>query len=200
MKELEKEEEGDEEDEEIEEEDEENEIEEDEKVEQPDQEMESEDEDDLFVVKRRIEPDQDLEETNPLLETKKVFSKNQLKKIKKGGISGGKNKVYFDGEGKPISSLEYHIKQDNLKIKTDKDVDDNSKPEDYFNKLKEDLDKNRGVDDQIALERLKQKRIKNKRQRKERELMKDANRYQENEEEEVDNEEEANHKRTKYEE
>ncbi|CAI2386368.1 unnamed protein product [Moneuplotes crassus] len=157
--------------------------------------QQEEDDDDLFVFKRKIAPDDDLENEPEKFETKTKFSKNSLKKIKKGGVSQGQNKVFLDKDGKPISSLEYHIQQDTIKLKTEDDLDDNVKPEDYFNKLKSDLDKNKGLDNQIALDRLKQKRIKRKRQRQEREQLKEAAKYESASEE---FEEEDTHKRAKY--
>jgi hypothetical protein len=39
-------------------------------------------------------------------------SKKKLRKITKDGPFQGKNKVFFDAEGKPISSLHYHLQQD----------------------------------------------------------------------------------------
>ena len=152
-----------------------------------------EEDDELFVFKRRIEPDQKLDDKNEI-DIKKIFSKSSLKKFKKGGVSGGQNKIFFDKDGKPMTSLEYHVKQDKLKSKKG---DENLEPEDYFNKVKADLEQNKGVDDQIALERLKQKRIKRKRQRKEREQIKEMNRIQNDEQE--DDEEESGNKRARYE-
>lgn len=36
-------------------------------------------------------------------------SKKKLRKITKDGPLQGKNKVFFGPDGKPISSLEYHL-------------------------------------------------------------------------------------------
>ena len=40
------------------------------------------------------------------------FSKKKLRKITKDGPFQGKNKVYFDAEGRAISSLEYNLRKD----------------------------------------------------------------------------------------
>ena len=121
--------------------------------------------DDLFVLKRTIKPEDELEneESEMEFESKKVFSKNQLKKIKKGGISQGKNKVYFDADGKPLTSLEYYYKTD-----TNKDENEDGDPDEYINKVKKSLSQTKDMDAQIAQERLKQKRLKRKRQREEK--------------------------------
>jgi ATP-dependent RNA helicase DDX10/DBP4 len=146
------------------------------------QKSEPEDEEDLFTLKRRIDPDEKLDENDNSeedIEPIKVFSKNAVKKIKKGGISQGKNKIYFGAGGKPMTSLEYHIQHDTLK-EGEHDGDDIA-PEEYFNKVKMSLSQNKAVDEQIALDRLKNKRQKRKRQRAEREEKKQMKRgkYQE---------------------
>lgn len=128
----------------------------------------SDPEDDLFTIKRTIQPDEPLDDETPEFEIKKLFSKNSLKKIKKGGVSGGQNKIYFDAEGKPMTSLEYHIKVDKHKNQNEDDGE-NLLPEDYFSKLKQSLGQNKEIDNQIAQDRIKQKRLKKKRQRQERE-------------------------------
>lgn len=38
-------------------------------------------------------------------------SKKKLRKITRDGPFDGKNKVFFDADGKTISSLEYHVGQ-----------------------------------------------------------------------------------------
>jgi ATP-dependent RNA helicase DDX10/DBP4 len=127
-------------------------------------------EDDLFTIKRTIQPDEPIDDDTPEFEPRKIFSKNSLKKIKKGGVAGGANKIYFDNEGKSMTSLEYHIKVDSHKTKTlDEGLGDAIKPEDYFSKLKQSLGQNKEVDDQIAKDRINAKRMKKKRQRLERE-------------------------------
>lgn len=39
------------------------------------------------------------------------ISKKRIRKITKDGPFQGKNKVYFDNNGNPISSLDYHFKK-----------------------------------------------------------------------------------------
>lgn len=126
-------------------------------------------EDDLFTVKRKIEPDEALEEEEEEIEIKPKFSKNSLKKIKKGGVSGGSNKIFFGAGGKPMTSLEYHVKNNAVK---DDDENADVNPEQYFDKVKQSLGLNKEVDDEIAMKRLKLKRLKRKRQRSEREQQK----------------------------
>lgn len=148
----------------------------------------SDPEDDLFTIKRTIQPDQPIDDETPEFEIKKLFSKNSLKKIKKGGVSGGQNKIYFDAEGKPMTSLEYHIKVDKHKNQNDEDGE-NLAPEDYFSKLKQSLGQNKEIDNQIAQDRIKQKRLKKKRQRQEREQHNMSKRVVYEEEDDDDEEE-----------
>lgn len=143
---------------------------------------ESDQDEDLFTVKRRIAPDEDIEEEEDQFESRKIFSKNALKKIRKGGISQGKNKMYFDAEGKPMTSLEYHMQQDTFKNKG-KEAEEEIVPEQYFSQIKQSLTQNKEIDDQIALDRLKKLRQKRKRQRAEREAFKDSNRYMDSDDE-----------------
>ena len=133
--------------------------------------------DDLFTLKRTIKPDDDVEPDEPEIETKKIFSKNQLKKIKKGGISQGKNKVYFDAEGNPISSLSYHYKASDLK--EDDNAEENENQDEYISKIKKSLTQTQAMDNQIAQDRLKQKRVKRKRQRDDKEKEKKLKKMQE---------------------
>jgi len=145
------------------------------------QEEEDQEEDDLFTVKRRIAPDEPLENEDPALadEPRKVYSKNQLKKIKKGGVAQGKNKVYFGADGKTMTSLEYHMQKDTFK--NEEEIPDDVKPEDYFNKIKMSLDANKEIDNQIALQRLKVKRLKRKRQRDTKRQEQENQRLEDNE-------------------
>lgn len=178
--------------------------------EQPSQE---EEDDDLFTVKRRIAADEPLENEEDMLadEPRKVYSKNQLKKIKKGGVAQGKNKVYFGADGKTMTSLEYHMKKDTFK--NEEEIPDDVKPEDYFNKIKMSLDANKEIDNEIALKRLKQKRLKKKRQRdekrKEQELQRldddddyegegEGDEHQDDEEDDEEDEKPAKHKHSKH--
>ena len=39
------------------------------------------------------------------------MSKTKLRKITKEGPFDGKNKVFFDAAGKPVSAFEFHLKQ-----------------------------------------------------------------------------------------
>lgn len=143
--------------------------------------QEESDDEELFQIKRKIEPDQPLEEgesedsEDHIPVTK--FSKNKLKKIKRGGIADGKNKVYFDKTGKTITSLEYHMKHGTFKGES-ADVAEAANPDDaeeatskdqssYITKVKESLLQNKGRDDQIATDRVKQKRIKKRKQKEE---------------------------------
>ena len=111
-------------------------------------------------------PDEGIEEAE---EIKPIFSKNKLKKIKRGGIADGKNKIYFDNDGQPITSLEYHMKHNTFtKDNQDQaDKDDQDQETDYFDKVKKSLQANKNIDDQIANERVKQKRIKKRKQKEE---------------------------------
>lgn len=137
-------------------------------VEDSGEEQPEEDDEDLFTVKRTIVPDEDLEEDKQF-EPKTSFSKNQLKKIKKGGISQGKNKIMFGAGGKPVTSLEYHLQND--KFKGEDTQKEEIQPEEYFAKIKNSLSLNKEVDAKIAAERLQKLRQKRKRQRQERELL-----------------------------
>ena len=71
---------------------------------------------DFFTSKknqRQIESDGENEEG---VEELKV-SKKKLSKITKDGPFSGKNKIFFNAQGVPISSLEYHLKQDSFDLK-----------------------------------------------------------------------------------
>ena len=122
------------------------------------------DEDQLFTVKRTIMPDEGIEEAE---EIKPIFSKNKLKKIKRGGIADGKNKIYFDNDGQPITSLEYHMKHNTFTKDNQDQTGKDDQETDYFDKVKKSLQANKNIDDQIANERVKQKRIKKRKQKEE---------------------------------
>lgn len=125
---------------------------------------EEEDDEDLFVLKRKIEP---TDESDHEIETIKKFSKNKLKKITKEGISRGKNKLYFDKDGNPVSSFDYHLKKgefNGLITNEEEDKEEVSQAA-YMNKIKESLAQHKEIDNQIASERLKKKRIKKRKQK-----------------------------------
>lgn len=67
---------------------------------------EDDDDADFFTSKKeqRYIESEDEKEAAPI-----KVSKKQLRKITKDGPYQGKNKVFFDSQGKPISSLEYHL-------------------------------------------------------------------------------------------
>ena len=77
---------------------------------------ESEEEEEFFVSKKnQREIGSDGEEKESSSEEEEVIkrdlkvNKKKLRKITKDGPFQGKNKVYFDAEGKPISSLQHHL-------------------------------------------------------------------------------------------
>jgi len=51
----------------------------------------------------------DKKDALPLVKEEIKVNKKKLKKITKDGPFDGKNKVFFDANGKPMSSLEYHL-------------------------------------------------------------------------------------------
>lgn len=105
------------------------------------------------------------------------LSKMRMRKITKDGPFQGKNKVFFDASGKPISSLEYHLKQDALAGKTQDQEEDkliireeseassigSEDEERYIKSVKTALKENVDADKQTARQRLTEMRLKKKR-------------------------------------
>lgn len=133
--------------------------------------------DDLFKVKRTIVPDEVQEGDEEDEPEKLVFSKNKLKKIKKGGIADGKNKVYFDSSGNKITSFDYHFKGNTFAKEGDEAEADIDQSE-YISKVKQSLLANKSIDDQIAGDRIKQKRIKKRKQKEELRKQLEQDQYQ----------------------
>jgi hypothetical protein len=77
-----------------------------------------EDEEDFFTSKKNQREIADASEAEASEEEEPKVSlsinKKKLRKITKDGPFQGKNKIFFDAEGRTISSLEYHLNKDQV--------------------------------------------------------------------------------------
>ena len=112
------------------------------------------------------------------------ISKKKLRKITKDGPFQGKNKVFLGPDGKPISSLEYHLgsgvaptapkeeSEDEQPLELQAESDAELDPEDegrHLSRVKSALEANVRADTKLARKKLTERRLKKK--RKQRELL-----------------------------
>jgi len=144
-----------------------------------------EEEEDFFTSKKNQREIADASEAEASEEEEpKVglsLNKKKLRKITKDGPFQGKNKVFFDAEGRAISSLEYHLKkdqqaksgaaapEDEVNILKESDVDLTDKDQRKFLKrVKKSLKEHDEADTSLARQKLTEMRLKKKRKMKDR--------------------------------
>jgi len=118
-----------------------------------DQEMEEEE---LFIPKKKLtsEVEEEEEEFTPQL----TVSKKKLKKIKAGGIFGGKNKIFFGSEGKPISAEEFSSSKNKALLnEAEKEDEDESQ---FIERIQRKLRINNEEDKKQEKDRIKIKHLK----------------------------------------